>query len=43
MSRIDNIEELMLEQMKALQKKLNELIIDREMALAVAKANHDNG
>ena len=37
----DNIEDLTLEQMKELNRKLNELISDREIALAVAKANHD--
>ncbi len=36
-----NIEDLTLEQMKELRRKLNELIIDREISLAVAKANHD--
>ncbi len=41
MANPENIEELTLEELKALQKKLNELIIDREIALAVAKANHD--
>ncbi len=40
----ENIEELtFLEELKVLQKKLNELIIDREIALEVAKANHDGG
>lgn len=39
----DNIEDLTLEEMKELVKNLNELIIDREMAIAVAKANHDEG
>lgn len=38
-----NIEKLTLKQMKKLQKKLNVLIIDREIALQVAKANHDEG
>lgn len=38
----EKIEELaFLEELKTLRKKLNELIIDREIALAVEKANHD--
>ncbi len=32
------VEELTLEGLRELRKKLNELIIDREIALAVAKA-----
>ncbi len=36
----ENIEELTLEGLKELRKSLNELIIDREIALAVAKAEN---
>ncbi len=37
----ENIEDLTIEQMKELRRKLNELITDREMTEAIAKANHD--
>ncbi len=40
---LENIEDLTIEQMKELNRKLNELISDREIALAVEKANHDQG
>ena len=39
----EKIEDLTLEQMKELHTKLNELIIDREIALAVQEAEHDDG
>lgn len=38
---MDNPKGLTLQEMKELVKKLNGLIIDREMALAAEKANHD--
>ena len=34
------LEDLTLEELRELQEKLNELIIDREIALAVKKAEH---
>ena len=43
MDSADQIEDLTLEEMKELQKKLNELVVDREIAIAVAKADHDDG
>lgn len=38
MATPENIEDLTLEEMKALLRKLNELIVDREMKAAVQKA-----
>ncbi len=38
----ENIEDLTLEEMKRLQRELNELIIDREIVLAVQEAEGNN-
>lgn len=37
---MDKLEDLTLEELKDVRKKVNELITDREIAEAVAKANH---
>lgn len=40
MDDAENIEDLTLEEMKELRRELNQLIIDREIKLAVQEAEH---